>query len=89
MVVPPPQLDGQMELTYRYPEYLVLPERKTQERRVEGVAGTEVQFEFSTHKRLLLAGAEASGLVVDSHVGSGPELPPNRVHGRTPSRLNP
>ena len=81
MVVPPPQLDGPMELAYRYPEYLVLPERKTQERMVEGVAGTEVQFEFSTTKPLLLEGPEASGLVVDYNVGSSQKFPLKQVDG--------
>lgn len=74
VVIPPPELAGQLEFTYRYADYLRLPERKTQERAIEGVAGTRVLLNFATTKPLLLSGPDASRLVVDFNVGTSQNL---------------
>ncbi|MCC6466547.1 MAG: hypothetical protein IT463_14495 [Planctomycetes bacterium] len=74
-VVPPPELDSPVELHYQYPEYLVLPEKTTQETGIEGVAGSRIEFRFSTTKPLSLEGADASALLVDFNVGSSTRLP--------------
>lgn len=69
-VIPAPELDSPLELTFTYPEYLVIEPRRTQEQLVDAVAGTRVEFTFSTTKPLMLEGPEASALLVDFNVGS-------------------
>ena len=69
-VIPAPELDSPLELTFNYPEYLVIPSETTQELAVDAVAGTEVEFKFSTTKPLQLEGPNASVLTVDYNVGS-------------------
>lgn len=74
-VIPAPELDSPLELTFTYPEYLVLEPRRTQEQLVDAVAGTRVEFTFSTTKPLMLEGPEASALLVDFNVGSSQRFP--------------
>lgn len=69
-VIPAPELDSPLELTFNYPEYLVIPSVSTQELPIDAVAGTEVLFRFRTTKPLKLDGPDASVLVVDYNVGS-------------------
>ena len=69
-VIPAPELDSALELTFTYPEYLVLEPRMTQELPIDAVAGTQVEFSFSTTKPLMVEGPDASALVVDFNVGS-------------------
>ncbi len=70
VVIPPPELAGPLELTYRHAEYLRLPDKSTQERAIEGVAGTRVTMRFATTKALQLEGADASRLGIDFNVGT-------------------
>ncbi|MCA8915070.1 MAG: hypothetical protein KDB90_06625 [Planctomycetes bacterium] len=74
-MIPAPELDAALELTLTYPEYLVLEPRKTQELAIDAVAGTKVEFSFSTTKPLMLEGPEASALLVDFNVGSSQKYP--------------
>ncbi|MCB9893432.1 MAG: hypothetical protein H6839_03175 [Planctomycetes bacterium] len=74
-MIPAPELDAALELTFTYPEYLVLPPRTTQERAIDAVAGTRVEFTFSTSKPLMLEGPDASALLVDFNVGSSQKYP--------------
>lgn len=69
-VIPAPELDSPLELTFNYPEYLVIPSNTTQELPIDAVAGTEVEFKFSTTKPLQLEGPDAAVLTVDYNVGS-------------------
>lgn len=69
-VIPAPELDSPLELTFNYPEYLVIPSHTTQELPIDAVAGTEVEFKFSTTKPLKLEGPDAAVLTVDYNVGS-------------------
>lgn len=69
-VIPAPELDTPLQLNYTYPEYLMLEDRSTQELPIDAVAGTRVDFAFSTTKPLLLEGPSASKLLVDFNVGS-------------------
>jgi hypothetical protein len=69
-VIPAPELDSPLELTFNYPEYLVIPSVTTQELPIDAVAGTEVEFRFSTTKPLRLEGPGASAITVDYNVGS-------------------
>lgn len=70
VVIPPPELAQPLELTYRYAEYLRLPDRTTQDRAIEGVAGTRVTLRFAVTKALQLEGIEGSRLLVDYNVGT-------------------
>ncbi|MCB9931964.1 MAG: hypothetical protein H6841_00920 [Planctomycetes bacterium] len=74
-VIPAPELDSALELTFQYPEYLVLEPRSTQELAIDAVAGTQVEYRFSTTKPLMLEGPEASALLVDFNVGSSQRFP--------------
>lgn len=67
-VIPAPELTTSVELSYTYPEYLVMPPRTTTEPAIEGVAGTSVDFRFATSKPLQL-GDGASALIIDPTVG--------------------
>ncbi|MBZ0136140.1 MAG: hypothetical protein K8I27_07195 [Planctomycetes bacterium] len=69
-VIPAPELDSPLELTFKYPEYLVIPSHTTQDLPIDAVAGTEVEFKFSTTKPLKLEGPDAAILTVDYNVGS-------------------
>ncbi|MBK8206985.1 MAG: hypothetical protein IPK87_09380 [Planctomycetes bacterium] len=69
-VIPPPEITSSIEISYVYPEYLVLPERTTNEPAIDAVAGTHVRVKFTTSKPLQLEGPEASALLVDFNVGS-------------------
>lgn len=69
-VIPAPELESALELRYQYPGYLVLAPRATQDLRIEAVAGTSVEFLFTTTKPLKLGAGDASALVVDFNVGS-------------------
>jgi hypothetical protein len=70
VVIPPPELSGPLELNYHYAEYLRLPDRSTQDRAIEGVAGTRVTMHFATTKPLAIEGTEGSRIIVDYNVGT-------------------
>jgi hypothetical protein len=74
IVIPPPELTGPLELDYHYADYLRLPDRQTQERAIEGVAGTRVTLRFATTKPLSLVGNEGSRVVVDYNVGTSQSI---------------
>ena len=69
-VIPAPELASPVELTFNYPRYLSLEAQVSQELGIDAVAGTQVEFRFSTTKPLMLEGPESSGLMVDFSVGS-------------------
>jgi len=73
-VIPAPELDSPLELTFNYPEYLVIPSQTTQELPIDAVAGTEVEFKFSTTKPLKLEGPDAAVLTIDYNVGSSERI---------------
>ena len=73
-MIPAPELEV-LELKFTYPQYLVIEPKTTQERAIDAVAGTQVEFAFSTTKPLLLEGPEASALVVDFNAGSSQKFP--------------
>jgi len=72
--IPAPELDSPLELTFNYPEYLVIPSQTTQELPIDAVAGTEVEFKFSTTKPLKLEGPDAAVLTTDYNVGSSERI---------------
>lgn len=74
-VIPAPELDSPLELTFTYPEYLTIESKRTQELPIDAVAGTQVEYSFSTTKPLMLEGPDASSLVVDFNVGSSQKFP--------------
>ncbi|MCL4730354.1 MAG: hypothetical protein KJ044_07980, partial [Planctomycetes bacterium] len=74
-VIPAPELESALELRLSFPRYLVIEDRVTQEPRIEAVAGTSVEFLFSTTKPLKLDAADGSALVVDFNVGSSQRYP--------------
>ncbi|MCA8913720.1 MAG: hypothetical protein KDB82_18695, partial [Planctomycetes bacterium] len=81
-VIPAPELDSPLELTFNYPEYLTIDPKTTQELPIDAVAGTQVEFTFSTTKPLLLEGPDASALVVDYNVGSSQKFPIDTDRGK-------
>jgi hypothetical protein len=74
-MIPAPELDSPLELKFTYPQYLVIEPKTTQELPIDAVAGTQVEFTFSTTKPLLLEGPEASALMVDFNAGSSQRFP--------------
>ncbi|MCA8936657.1 MAG: hypothetical protein KDB68_10710 [Planctomycetes bacterium] len=74
-VIPAPELDSPLELTFTYPEYLTIEPKLTQELPIDAVAGTQVEFKFSTTKPLMLEGPQAAALMVDFNVGSSQRFP--------------
>lgn len=74
-VIPAPELESALELRYAFPRYLVLEDKVTQDQRIEAVAGTSVEFLFTTTKPLKLDAADGSALVVDFNVGSSQKYP--------------
>jgi len=74
-VIPAPELESALEVRYAYPRYLVIEDKTTQDQRIEAVAGTAVEFLFTTTKPLKLDAAEGSSLIVDYNVGSSQKYP--------------
>lgn len=92
-VIPAPELESALELRYTFPTYLVLDPRTTQDQRIDAIAGTAVDFLFTTTKALKLGAADGSALVVDFNVGSSQKYPvesnfsagPNSYRARIPA----
>lgn len=78
-VIPAPELTTSVELSYTYPEYLVMPPRTTTEPAIDGVAGTSIDFRFATSKPLEL-GEGASALIIDPTVGLSQSFPIDTDH---------
>ncbi|MDC1142492.1 hypothetical protein OAU50_05335 [Planctomycetota bacterium] len=73
--IPAPALDSPLLFSFKYPEYLSIPDTASdQERSISAVQGTQVVIEFKTTKQLLLDGRDASALIVDYAVGSSQEF---------------
>lgn len=85
-VIPAPELTSSVEMRYLYPEYLVLPERTTNEPAIDAVAGTHIEFTFATSKPLALEGPDASALMIDFNVGSSMRLPIDTDQGAGENR---
>ena len=72
--IPAPKLDSPLLFNFKYPEYLSIPDLKTdRERNINAVQGTRIEMTFNTTKKLELDGKNGSKLIVDYSVGSSQE----------------
>jgi hypothetical protein len=85
-VIPAPELTTSVELSYTYPEYLVIPGMTTSDRAIEAVAGTQLDFTFGVSKPLQLDGPDGSHLIVDYTVGSSQRFPLDTDHAAGENR---
>lgn len=75
MVAPPPEVDGGATLRWKYPQYLQLEDKVTQNPDIDCVAGTDIEIQFKTNRPLMLEGRDASALMIDMNVGQGQRVP--------------